>query len=115
MPGAVLLAGNELLPAGARAIVYGHDSVDGLAALARLTAQGVEASVLLDGWSGWAADGSLPADAVAYPQSGQRPAGKAAMPAVEVGPRRLAVVAVLIIAAFAIGYFVRWLSAGKQG
>lgn len=55
------------LAGGARPIVYGHGARDGLAFLARAVARGVEPRAYLEGWAGWASDGSLPADSATYP------------------------------------------------
>lgn len=49
-------------------VAYGHDTYEGLVYLSRLTAGGVEVALLLDGWSGWAADTTLPVDSVTYPE-----------------------------------------------
>lgn len=49
-------------------VVYGHDAYEGLAYLTLLIAgHGVPARLYLAGWSEWAADGTLPIDAAAYP------------------------------------------------
>lgn len=57
-----------LLPAGTP-VAYGHDPLDGIAYFALLRAgHGVEARLYAEGWAEWAADGSLPADAVTYPE-----------------------------------------------
>ena len=53
-------------------IVYGHDTFDGLVYLARLVASGIEVRLYLEGWAGWASDGSLPMDSASYPQYGFR-------------------------------------------
>jgi thiosulfate/3-mercaptopyruvate sulfurtransferase len=47
-------------------VAYGGDAFEGLAYLARLVALGVDASLYLEGWSGWASDGSLPADSLSF-------------------------------------------------
>ena len=49
-------------------IAYGHDGYEGLAYLARLIANDIESRVYLEGWSGWASDGSLPIDSASYPE-----------------------------------------------
>jgi len=55
----------QVMP-GTQVVVYGHDSYESLVALARLVASGIKAQALLDGWAGWAADGSLPVDSATY-------------------------------------------------
>lgn len=64
-----------VLPEGSP-VAYGHDAYEGLAYLTLLTAgYGVPARLYLAGWAEWAADGTLPADAAAYPeQTGAHPA-----------------------------------------
>lgn len=52
-------------------IVYGHDPRDSVAFLARLVAAGLNARAYVEGWSGWASDGALPADSVTYPDLGR--------------------------------------------
>ncbi len=49
-------------------IAYGHDGYEGLAYLARLIANDIDSQVYIEGWSGWASDGSLPIDSASYPQ-----------------------------------------------
>lgn len=48
-------------------LAYARDSVSGLAYLARLKAANINAKLYLGGWAEWAADGTLPIDAAAYP------------------------------------------------
>lgn len=80
LPGAVSLPGLALraalatpattpvLPEG-EPVAYGHDAYEGLAYLTLLTAgYGVPARLYLAGWAEWAADSTLPVDAVAYPE-----------------------------------------------
>ncbi|MCW5594603.1 MAG: hypothetical protein KIT42_01900 [Rhodocyclaceae bacterium] len=80
LPGAVSLPALQLraalgaegkkpvLPDGP-AVAYAHDAFEGLAYLALLIAgHGVPARLYAEGWAEWAADGALPADAVAYPE-----------------------------------------------
>lgn len=50
------------------AVIYGHDSYDGLIYLARFAALGLRPKLYLEGWAGWASDGALPADSVTYPR-----------------------------------------------
>lgn len=52
-------------------IVYGHGPRDSIAFLARLVAEGQDARAYVEGWSGWASDGALPADSVTYPDLGR--------------------------------------------
>jgi thiosulfate/3-mercaptopyruvate sulfurtransferase len=71
--------------AGAGPVVYGRGARDGLAFTARVAALGIEPRVYLEGWAGWASDGSLPADGVTYPD--HPPAtGRVAKPAPAPGP-----------------------------
>jgi thiosulfate/3-mercaptopyruvate sulfurtransferase len=49
-----------------KAIVYGHNALDGLAQLAKWTALGVQARVYLAGWSEWAADTRQAVDAETF-------------------------------------------------
>ena len=57
-----------VLPDG-KAVAYAHDAYEGLAYLSLLIAgHGVPARLYAEGWAEWAADGSLPADAVGYPE-----------------------------------------------
>jgi len=116
IPGAILLAAEDPSLTGS-VIVYGHDTVDGLSALARLVSQGAEVKVLMDGWAGWAADGALPVDAATYADVSRRAQNTArTLQSDEPGtPRLLMAAAVLIIGAFGAGYFVRWLTAGNKG
>lgn len=132
LPGAISLPASHLrasldaagdrravVPQG-RPVAYAHDAFEGLAYLSLLVAgHGVEARLYAEGWAEWAADGSLPADAVGYP--GQDPAraggmpGSAAAPDVDATPALAwpprdalaAAVAALVVAAFAGGW---WLS-----
>jgi len=80
LPGAVSLPALQLraalgaegkkpvLPDGP-AVAYAHDAFEGLAYLALLIAgHGAPARLYAEGWAEWAADGALPADAVAYPE-----------------------------------------------
>jgi thiosulfate/3-mercaptopyruvate sulfurtransferase len=93
-----------VLPDG-EPVAYGHDAFEGLAYLTLVTAgHGVPVRLYLEGWADWAADGSLPADAVSYPEpAGSRtatePAGRAPWPA-------LAGAAALALGAFAGGWWM---------
>jgi len=56
-----------VLPQG-KAVAYAHDPFEGMAYLTLLSAgYGVPVRLYAEGWAEWAADGALPADAVAYP------------------------------------------------
>jgi len=68
IPGAMQArsADPDNLPTAVQAVVYAHDGFDSLVYFARLTAAGVQASVLLGGWQAWLADGSLPVDAESF-------------------------------------------------
>jgi len=74
LPGAISLpavqlrgAQNPVLPEGSP-VAYAHDALEGFAYLTLLRAgHGVAAKLYAEGWAEWAADGALPADAVAIP------------------------------------------------
>ncbi len=70
----------DFSPQSGDPIVYGHDTFDGLTYLARLVASGIEVRLYLEGWVGWAADGSLPMDSASYPQYGFRGDNRAVEP-----------------------------------
>lgn len=81
-------------------VVYGHDTPEGLVYLSRLLALGVEPRLYLEGWTGWASDGSLPVDSLTFrdaPVAGRPPAGERAdwrgglLPACLLGAALLAV------------------------
>ncbi len=62
------------LPSGSP-VAYGHDGFEGLAYFTLLRAGlGVDARIYPGGWAEWAADGSLPADAVTHPDAAKLPA-----------------------------------------
>jgi len=101
-------------------VAYAHDAFEGFAYLSLLVAaNGVAARLYAEGWAEWAADGSLPADAVGYPDPGPVRAGgppaASVTPSVDAPgpvawPPREALVAAattLALAAFAAGW---WLS-----
>jgi len=102
-----------LLPesSGAAPIAYAHDAYEGLAYLTLLVAgHGVRARLYAEGWSAWATDGSLPADAVGYPESARDRAGTSAgiEPAIGTSDTRRLEIALVIglaltLAAFALG------------
>jgi len=132
LPGAISLPASQLrasldaagdrravVPQGSP-VAYAHDAFEGFAYLSLLVAgNGVAARLYAEGWAEWAADGSLPADAVGHP--GQAPAragslpGPAATPRADAASERawpprdslFAAVAALALAAFAGGW---WLS-----
>jgi thiosulfate/3-mercaptopyruvate sulfurtransferase len=98
--------GGILLPEGSP-VAYGHDAVEGIAYFTLLRAgHGVPARVYPAGWSEWAADGSLPADAVSHPDR-----AALAVPAAEKSGAisrslMLALAVILVVAAFGGGYFL---------
>lgn len=62
-------SGVEFPQLGGDPVAYAHDSYEGLAYLARLVAGGINTRLYLEGWSGWASDGSLPIDSPSYPEA----------------------------------------------
>ncbi len=67
--------GEALAPKPENAIVYGGNAVDGIAFMTLVIAgTGTPARVYPGGWTEWAADGSLPADAETYPLPTPAPA-----------------------------------------
>lgn len=121
IPGALSLPAAELLPAAdggkdavadylARGnwVAYAHDAYEGLAYLTRLRAgQGTAVRLYLGGWAEWAADGMLPADAVAYPDaSAVRPVDAKLTPARAVSVPVPAILA-MVLAAFAAGWWIQ--------
>jgi thiosulfate/3-mercaptopyruvate sulfurtransferase len=97
------------LPEGG-AIAYAHDAYEGLAYLTLLVAgHGVAAKLYAEGWAEWAADGSLPADAVSHPERAQPAAEKSQSPqdGDARAPALLALVLVIVATAFAAGWFAR--------
>ncbi len=121
LPGAISLPALQLRaaldPAAARpvlpeggAVVYAHDAYEGLAYLTLLVAgHKVPARLYAEGWAEWAADGSLPADAVSHPESAQPAAEKSQSPqdGGARSPALLAVTLVLVATAFAAGWYLR--------
>ncbi|NNE21905.1 MAG: hypothetical protein HKN11_04785, partial [Rhizobiales bacterium] len=116
IPGAILFSAGDVPATGSSVIIYGHDTVDGLVALARLVSQGGSGRALMDGWAGWAADGALPVDALTFADASRRQpqADKASPPADYRFSRPLIAAGVLVLIAFSAGYFVRWLTAGNK-
>lgn len=100
-------AKKPVLPEG-QAVAYAHDAFEGLAYLTLLIAgHGVPARLYAEGWAEWAADGALPADAVAYPE-------RAPTQSVQSQPQQdgaispgtiLAVALVFALAAFLFGWW----------
>ena len=67
-------------------VAYAHDAFEGFAYLSLLVAgNGLAARLYAEGWAEWATDGSLPADAVGYPEQAAVRAGGLA--AASVTPR----------------------------
>lgn len=96
------------LDEGEYAIAYGHGSYESIVFLTRLVALGVNAKVLLKGWTGWASDGSLPADSATYAdlRASRQPAVKSTQMASKFGMPLLALIILAGIALFAAGFFV---------
>ncbi len=97
-------------PARERPVAYAHDPFEGLAYLTLLVAgHGVPARLYAEGWAAWAADGTLPADAVGFPERTTHAAADEPTPEVGVVRPESALVAavalVLAALAFALG---RW-------
>ncbi len=102
-------AQNPVLPEGSP-VAYAHDAYEGLAYLTLLVAgHGVAAKLYAEGWAEWAADGSLPADAVSHPESAQPAAEKSQSPqdGDARSPTLLALALVLVATAFAAGWYLR--------
>jgi thiosulfate/3-mercaptopyruvate sulfurtransferase len=116
LPGAVSLPAlqlrgsqNPVLPEGSP-VAYAHDALEGFAYLTLLRAgHGVAAKLYAEGWAEWAADGALPADAVSYPGSAVPVAEKSQPPqdGAAHSPALLAVTLVLVVTAFAAGWYLR--------
>jgi len=125
LPGAQHLPATSVLPGrkgppliyldtGEYAVAYAHNSYESIVFLARLIAMGVEAKMLLEGWAGWASDGSLPADSVTYAdQRASVRSGNIARKTVSIPGMSFIVLAILAgIGLFAAGYYVRRARAG---
>jgi len=54
-------------------VSYAHNSYEGLIYLTRLQASGMASRIYLEGWSGWASDGALPADSLTLPDRMLKP------------------------------------------
>lgn len=90
-----------------RPIVYGHGPRDSIAFLARLVAVGQDARVYMEGWSGWASDGALPADSVTYPDLGRLAQSKQPdVSSPSIGSRFVVAGAVLSSLGFLVGGFL---------
>lgn len=90
---------------GAEPVAYGHDVVEGLAYFTLLRAGfGVATRVYPGGWSEWASDGTLPADAATFPDRGavQGPVSGSAPKLAIVGPWVLSGAVVGALAAMAL-------------
>ena len=100
-------AAKPVLPEGSP-VAYAHDALEGFAYLTQLRAgHGVAAKLYAEGWAEWAADGALPADAVSYPERAQPVAAKSQPPqdGAARSPALLAVTLVLVVTAFAAGWW----------
>lgn len=101
-------AARTVLPAADAArppVAYAHDPLEGLAYFTVLAAgHGMAVRLYAEGWAEWAADGSLPADAVGYPEPA-RPAAPEPMKDVSwwVAAGGALAGAALTAAAFALG------------
>ncbi len=100
---------NPVLPQGP-VVAYAHDAYEGLAYLTLLVAgHDVQARLYAQGWAEWAADGSLPVDAVGYPERAMAVPAHS-QPSQDGAARTESVVAaaaVLVLAAFAAGWYLR--------
>ena len=119
LPGAISLPALQLraaldpapakpvLPEGG-AVAYAHDAFEGFAYLTLLRAgHGVAAKLYAEGWAEWAADGALPADSASYPERAL-PAEAKSQSRQDGGTRSpvlLAVTLVLVVTAFAAGWW----------
>ncbi len=105
-------AAKPVLPEGA-AVAYAHDAYEGLAYLTLLIAgHQAPARLYAEGWAEWAADGALPADAVAHPDRAQPAEAKSQSPQ-DGGARQNAMLfaaLALILAAFGLGW---WAAKGR--
>ena len=105
-------AEKPVLPEGA-AVAYAHDAYEGLAYLTLLIAgHQAPARLYAEGWAEWAADGALPADAVAHPDRAQPAEAKSQSPQ-DGGARQNAMLfaaLALILAAFGLGW---WAAKGR--
>ncbi len=109
----------QVMP-GAQVVVYGRDSYESLVAMARLVASGIKVQALLDGWAGWAVDGSQPVDGATYLDLRNGGlhygiGGKKQLEATKNLSRKwLLVLGILVLlGVFMAGYFTRKIVAGK--
>lgn len=121
LPGAISLPAQQLrvalgeaakrrpvLPQG-NAVAYAHDAFEGMAYLTLLYAgYGVPVRLYAEGWSEWAADGSLPADAVAYPERNEGRSAEKQYAPVSQPPwgATMAVALAFALTAFAVGWIL---------
>jgi len=114
LPGALRLpvvnAAGTLQHAG-DAVAYAHDAWEGIVYFTRLVAgQGLAVRVYPGGWAEWAADGSLPADAVSYPER-QVTSNNAVPPA----PTFNMTLALALLAATGVAFAAGWaLARGRR-
>ncbi len=125
LPGAVSLPALQLraalaapsekapvLPDG-QSVAYAHDAYEGLAYLTLLIAgHGVPARLYAEGWAEWAADGSLPADAVGYPERATAVSVQS-QPPQDGAARAEAIIAAAVILALA-AFVIGWWSARRR-
>lgn len=71
---------NPLSLASRLPVAYAHNTFEGLVYLSRLVAGGVPAGLYLEGWAGWASEGSLPVDSVTYAERRMRPVASKSVP-----------------------------------
>jgi thiosulfate/3-mercaptopyruvate sulfurtransferase len=98
-------APRPVLPMG-EVVAYAHDALEGFAYLTLLRAgHGVAAKLYAEGWAEWAADGSLPADAVSYPERSQPIATSVQTPSIAGTWTQAVVLAVaLAVTVFVLGW-----------
>jgi len=108
IPGAVhapMAAGSTIAPIAPvpekRPIAYGNGPRDSLAYLVRLQAAGIDARIYLEGWSGWASDGALPADAMTFAVGTRPGATTVTLPASRASPSQEATTGRLRVGAVA--------------
>ena len=116
IPGAILGRPADLQGGEAPLVVYGHRTFDGLIGLTALVVRGLNPKVLMEGWAGWATDGSLPVDAATFAGTPKRKKKVAQVQPTETfdKTRLLIAGAVLALGAFAAGYFARSLKPGNK-
>lgn len=103
-------------PSAGHPVAVAHDAYEGLAYLTLLVAgHGVRARLFAGGWSEWAADSALPADAVGFPDGAAASVLPTTVPSASGAFRAdaaLAVALALVLAAFALG---RWSARRRHG